>query len=259
MADDLDDDEFRLHLINSDIRQLCSDVSRYRIDQELLKNDDDAAVTITAGAGGVDSCDWAMMLYKMYKRWSASKAMKFTEISTTEGGTAGYVSATFKISGKCAYGWLQGESGIHRLVRISPFDSKTIPESEIRVDTFKSSGPGGQHANKTESAVRITHIPTGVVVECKSERSQIQNRATCMDLLQARLRGLERDKERQQRSDERKRLPDNSWGSQVRSYVLNPYQMVKDARSGYSSTQAEAVLAGDIDDFLISNIEHRIL
>ncbi|KAJ2784138.1 hypothetical protein GGI15_002339 [Coemansia interrupta] len=207
MADDQDDSEFRMHLINSDISHLCSDVSRYRIDQELLKNDDDAAVTITAGAGGVDSCDWTMMLYKMYKRWSTSKTMK------------------------CKLG-----------KRHTSFASVLV--YPLSRHTFSQTG------NYTKA------IPEG---ECKSERSQIQNRATCMELLQARLKGLEREKERQQRSDERKRLPDNGWGSQVRSYVLNPYQMVKDARSGHSSTQAEAVLAGDIDDFLISNIEHRII
>ncbi|KAJ1934093.1 hypothetical protein GGF37_006493, partial [Kickxella alabastrina] len=237
------------------------------------------------GAGGVDSCDWTQMLAGMYSRWAASKKFKFAFISTTDGDPAGYVNATFTITGAFVYSWLQGETGVHRLVRISPFDSKgkrhtsfasvlvyplakiqpgvgsprgnkvaDIPEKDIRIDTFKSSGPGGQHVNKTESAVRVTHMPTGIVVECKTGRSQIQNKAVCMDLLCARLKKMENDKKQQLKADERERLPENAWGSQVRSYVLQPYQLVKDNRSGYSTSQISAVLKGNIDEFLVAQL-----
>ncbi|KAJ2639597.1 hypothetical protein GGF40_000709 [Coemansia sp. RSA 1286] len=235
-------------------------------------------MTITAGAGGVDSCDWTKMLCNMYEKWAMHKGFRFEILDVTPHEYAGFVAVNVKVIGKSAYAWIRGEAGVHRLVRISPFDSKgkrhtsfasvlvypvdrghnkhimAVAEKDLRIDTFKASGAGGQHVNKTESAVRMTHLPTGITVECKAERSQIRNRSVCMELLQARLAKLEHDKQQQAKSQERKGLPENAWGSQIRSYVMHPYQMVKDSRTGHTTTQLKAVLNGEIDEFLTKQL-----
>ncbi|KAI8324940.1 bacterial peptide chain release factor 2 (bRF-2) [Martensiomyces pterosporus] len=284
LANEMSDAALKQDLVDGDISQLCEAADALKTEILLQREEDaDAAVTITAGAGGKDSFDWTQMLANMYARWSERKRFKYVPIATVYGDPAGFRSTTFRISGEFAYSWLQGESGIHRLVRISPFDSKgkrhtsfasvlvypmgrhgggsseradiDITAKDLHIDTFRSSGPGGQHVNKTESAVRITHVPTGIVVECQSGRSQIQNRAVCMDLLHARLKKAEDDKRQRERAEERDQLPDNSWGSQVRSYVLHPYQMVKDSRTGCSTSQVDSVLRGEIDQLLLSQLE----
>jgi peptide chain release factor 2 len=229
-------------------------------------------LTIHAGAGGTESCDWGSILLRMYRRFAERNNWKEEMIDYQPGDEAGIRSATFRIIGDFAYGYCKGETGVHRLVRISPFDSnarrhtsfcsvEVIPEidddidievndCDIRVDTYRASGAGGQHVNTTDSAVRITHIPTGVVVACQNERSQHKNRATAMNMLKARLYELELEKRRSTEDAIRGAKTDNGWGNQIRSYVLQPYQMVKDLRTDVETSNTAAVLDGDIQEFI---------
>ena len=233
---------------------------------------------VHAGAGGTEAQDWAQMLLRMYSRWAESHKYRVEILEESEGEEAGIKSSTLKISGNKAYGWLKSESGIHRLVRISPFDSNArrhtsfasigvypviddvinieINESDLRIDTYRASGAGGQHINKTDSAVRITHIPTGIVVQCQSDRSQHRNRATAFEMLKSRLYELELRKREESKNQEVKN--EIGWGYQIRSYVMQPYQMVKDLRTNFEKGNIRAVLDGDIDDFLQASISAKI-
>jgi peptide chain release factor 2 len=232
----------------------------------------DAVVTVHAGAGGTDSQDWAEMLLRMYLRWAEKRGFKVEMAEASPGEEAGLKSATFIVRGENAYGLFAAERGVHRLVRISPFDSSSrrhtsfaqldvaplvdgdvdveIDDSDIRVDTYRASGAGGQHVNKTDSAVRITHIPTGIVVQCQNERSQAQNKAVAMQLLRSKLIELEERKRAEELAKERGEVKDVAWGSQIRSYFLHPDQRVKDHRTGHETGDTERVLNGDIDDFV---------
>ena len=229
---------------------------------------------IHAGAGGTESQDWAQMLKRMYAKWTEKKKCKFDIISEHKGEEAGIKSCTLKILGDYMYGWLKSESGVHRLVRISSFDSGArrhtsfasvwvypvvddsikidIQEKDIRIDTYRSSGAGGQHVNTTDSAVRITHLPTNIVVQCQNERSQHKNKETCFNMLKARLYKYEIEKKEQASENLAKSKTDIGWGHQIRSYVLHPYQLVKDLRNNLENTDPERVLDGDIDSFLES-------
>ena len=239
----------------------------------------DAIGTINAGAGGTESQDWAEMLLRMYERWAEGRGYKFEVLDATPGEEAGLKSATFRVRGDNAYGVLGAERGVHRLVRLSPFDSAhrrqtsfaqvdvapelppdaaiEIDEGDLRIDTYRSSGAGGQHVNKTDSAVRITHLPTGLVVACQNERSQLQNKATAMGILKARLAELERQR-REERMDEiRGERKAVDFGSQIRSYVLAPYQMVKDHRTNEEVGDPQRVLDGDLDRFIEAELRRR--
>jgi peptide chain release factor 2 len=232
----------------------------------------DAVVTVHAGAGGTDSQDWAEMLLRMYLRWAERRGFEVEMKEASEGEEAGLKSATFVARGENAYGLFAAERGVHRLVRISPFDSSSrrhtsfaqvdvaplvdedveveVDDADIRVDTYRASGAGGQHVNKTDSAVRITHIPTGVVVQCQNERSQTQNKAVAMQFLRSKLIELEERKRAEELAKERGEVKDVAWGSQIRSYFLHPDQRVKDHRTGHESGDTEGVLNGDIDEFV---------
>jgi len=240
----------------------------------------DAVVTVHAGAGGTDSQDWAETLLRMLLRWTERRGFKVDLHDEQEGEEAGIRSATFTVHGVRAYGLLHAERGVHRLVRISPFDSQnrrhtafasvdvvpildelddevTIADDDLRVDVYRSSGPGGQGVNTTDSAVRLTHLPTGIVISCQNERSQLQNKATAMTLLKAKLAELEREKREVELSAVRGEQREVAWGSQIRSYVLHPYQMVKDHRTGEETGNTSAVLDGDIDDFITAYLQWR--
>jgi len=232
----------------------------------------DCFIEFHPGAGGTESHDWAEMLLRMYLRWAEANDYKAELIETQAGEEVGIKSATIKVQGINAYGWLKTESGIHRLVRISPFDSNArrhtsfasvwvypeiddnievdIQDKDLRIDTYRASGAGGQHVNKTDSAVRITHIPTNIVVQCQSDRSQLKNRSNAMKMLKSRLYEQELKKREEQANKEYSSKSDNSWGNQIRSYVLHPYKMVKDLRNGTETAQADKVLDGDINIFL---------
>ena len=244
-----------------------------------LSNDTDVLdsyIEIHAGAGGTESQDWAEMLRRMYMKWSSNKDFKYQIISEHKGDEAGIKSSTIKIQGEYVFGLLKSESGIHRLVRISPFDSGArrhtsfasvwvypvvdenidieIIEKDLRIDTYRSSGAGGQHVNTTDSAVRITHIPTKIVVQCQNERSQHKNKETCMNMLRARLYEFELRKRKEENENLETSKKDIGWGHQIRSYVLHPYRMVKDNRTNYESSSPDKVLDGDLDEFLESNL-----
>jgi len=238
-----------------------------------------AIFSVNAGAGGTESCDWANMLLRMYCRWIERHGLRHQMIDTQPGEEVGIKSATMIVYGEFAHGHLKAERGVHRLVRISPFDANkrrhtsfaavdVVPEvddavdveindGDLRVDTYRSSGAGGQHVNKTDSAVRLTHLPTGIVVTCQNERSQHKNRATAMKILRARLYEAEQDKKRRERAVAYEAKEDNAWGSQIRSYVLQPYQMVKDLRTDAETSNVNAVLDGDIDIFIKAYLEQR--
>ena len=232
----------------------------------------DTYLEIHAGAGGTESQDWAQMLARMYSKWIEKKKSKFVVVSEHKGDEAGVKSITLKILGSYMYGWLKSESGVHRLVRISPFDSGArrhtsfasvwvypvvddsikidIQEKDIRVDTYRSSGAGGQHVNTTDSAVRITHLPTSIVVQCQNERSQHKNKETCFNMLKARLYNYEIQKKEEESENLAKSKTEIGWGHQIRSYVLQPYRLVKDLRNNLENTDPDSVLDGDIDSFL---------
>jgi len=238
----------------------------------------DAFLEVHAGSGGTEAQDWAQMLLRMYTRWAEKRGFKMSLLDCSEGEEAGIKSATIKIEGENAYGWLKTESGVHRLVRISPFDSNArrhtsfssvgvspvvddtitieIDDKDLKVDTYRSSGAGGQHVNKTESAIRITHMPTGIIVACQTQRSQHQNRAQAMDMLKARMYELELQKQNEAKAALHGAKTDIGWGHQIRSYVLQPYQMVKDLRTSYEDTDAFAVLEGKLDGFLEASLAH---
>ncbi len=232
----------------------------------------DCYIEIHAGAGGTESQDWADMLRRMYVKWSDNKKFRYSLISEHKGDEAGIKSSTIKIEGDYVFGWLKKESGIHRLVRISPFDSGArrhtsfasiwvypvidenisieILDKDLRVDTYRSSGAGGQHVNTTDSAVRITHLPSNIVVQCQNERSQHKNKETCMNMLRARLYDFEIKKKEKENQNTAASKSDIGWGHQIRSYVLQPYRLVKDNRTNFESTSPDKVLNGEIDEFL---------
>ncbi|MCL1563138.1 peptide chain release factor 2 [Parasaccharibacter sp. TMW 2.1886] len=240
----------------------------------------DCYLEVNAGAGGTEAQDWAEMLLRMYTRWSEKHGYKVSLMESSEGEQAGLKSATILVSGPNAYGWLKTEAGVHRLVRISPFDSAArrqtsfasiyispvvddsieieIIDSDLRVDTFRASGAGGQHVNKTDSAIRITHIPTGIVVACQTDRSQHRNRATAMEMLKARLYEAELQKREAEASAAEAAKTDIGWGHQIRSYVLAPYQLVKDLRTNIEKGNPDAVLDGDLDEFMAASLAQRV-
>lgn len=256
------------------LRELGQRVERVRLESLLSGEADknDCYLEVHAGAGGTEAQDWALMLTRMYARWAESHSYKIEYIEESAGEGAGIKSCTLKVMGYQAYGWLKTETGVHRLVRISPFDSSArrhtsfasirvypviddnidivAEEKDLRIDTYRSSGAGGQHVNTTDSAVRITHIPTGIVVQCQNDRSQHRNRAQAMDMLRARLFESELRKREQAAQKEHAAKTDIGWGHQIRSYVLHPYQMVKDLRTNVEKGNAQGVLDGDLDPFL---------
>ena len=232
---------------------------------------------IHAGAGGTESQDWAMMLQRMYSRWAENNDFVVSLLQESKGEEAGIKSTTLKITGEYAYGWLKNESGIHRLVRISPFDSNKrrhtsfasvwvypeiddkieieINESDLRVDTFRASGAGGQHVNTTDSAIRITHIPSGIVVQCQSDRSQHKNKSNAMSMLKSRIYELELKKKKNEENKTNSEKKEIGWGNQIRSYVLHPYKMIKDLRTNYESSNVSDILDGKIEKFLEKSIK----
>ena len=264
--------------VQSEIIQNIKDLGKSAKKNEIkcfLSNEADSLdcyIEIHAGAGGTESQDWADMLRRMYLKWSDNKNFKSSLISEHKGEEAGIKSSTIKIEGDYVFGWLKKESGIHRLVRISPFDSGArrhtsfasiwvypvvdeninieILDKDLRIDTYRSSGAGGQHVNTTDSAVRITHIPSKIVVQCQNERSQHKNKETCMNMLKARLYDYEIKKKEQENQNTEASKSEIGWGHQIRSYVLQPYRLVKDNRTNYESTSPDKVLDGDIDEFL---------
>lgn len=240
----------------------------------------DTYIEIHSGAGGTESQDWARMLFRMYARWAERRKFRVEVIEESPGEEAGIKSGTLLVKGHNAYGWAKTESGVHRLVRISPFDSNArrhtsfasawiypvvddkidldVNESDCRIDTYRSSGAGGQHVNTTDSAVRITHVPTGIVVACQGERSQHKNRATAWNMLRARLYELELEKREAKANADAASKTDIGWGHQIRSYVLQPYQLVKDLRTGMTSGTPDAVLDGDLDGFMEASLAQRL-
>ena len=271
------DEQSKVEIENS-LEIFLKKLSKEKLDLMLNGEADSnsAYLEIHSGAGGTEACDWAEMLLRMYLRWAEKHNFKVSLIEEHSGDEAGIKSATLEIDGRNVYGWLKGESGIHRLVRISPFDSGArrhtsfasvwvypvvdekieihIDEKDLRIDTYRSSGAGGQHVNKTDSAVRITHIPTGIVVQCQNERSQFKNKDVAMNMLKSRLYNLELEKRAEEEAKINASKAENGWGSQIRSYVLQPYQMIKDLRTNYETSNIEATLDGDIDGFLSATL-----
>jgi peptide chain release factor 2 len=264
------------------IASLSKEVSEAELDALLSGEADgnDTYLQINAGAGGTESQDWASMLMRMYVRWANFNKFKVEVLDQHDGEEAGIKSATLQIKGHNAYGKLKTESGVHRLVRISPYDSNArrhtsfcsawaypviddnieieVVDSDLKVDTYRASGAGGQHVNTTDSAVRITHIPTGIIVACQAERSQHKNRATALKMLKARLYEQELQKKQEKVDAANAKKTDIGWGHQIRSYVLQPYQLVKDLRTGHTSTDPDSVLNGELDDFIQSSLAHRV-
>lgn len=266
----------------SSIAELARKADRLRLESLLSGEADanDAFLEVHAGAGGTESQDWADMLMRMYTRWAEARRYDVEWIEESPGEEAGIKSATIRVAGGNAFGWLKTESGVHRLVRISPFDASRrrhtsfasvgaypvidreisieVEDKDLRIDTYRASGAGGQHVNRTDSAVRITHLPTGIVVQCQNDRSQHKNRAAAMGMLKARLYELElrrREAERQAVHDAKSEI---GWGRQIRSYVLQPYQMVKDMRTGVETSNTNAVLDGDLDEFMAAALAARL-
>ena len=276
LNEDIDND--MLEIIVSEYKDINKDVDRLRIDTYLSAEFDknDCLLEIHSGAGGTEACDWANMLYRMYTRYFTKNGYKYTEIDSQPGDEVGIKSVMIDVSGKNAYGYLKGEIGVHRLVRISPFDANkrrhtsfesvlvtpkfdksidiTVNDSDIRVDIYRSSGPGGQGVNTTDSAVRITHIPTGIVVTCQNERSQIRNREIAMDILKNKLYTLELEKQNKEIKSIQGDMMSIGFGSGKRSYVMCPYTLVKDNDSGYETSNVNAILDGDIGEMLEKNI-----
>ncbi len=260
--------------IRAEMNEFMTELDELRIGTLLCGEYDknNAILRLNAGAGGTESCDWCSMLYRMYTRWAERKGFTVEVLDYLDGDEAGIKSVTFQVNGINAYGYLKAEKGVHRLVRISPFNAQgkrqtsfvsldvmpdieedlnvDIDEKDLRIDTYRSSGAGGQHINKTSSAVRITHIPTGTVVTCQNERSQFQNKDKAMQMLKAKLYLLKQEANVEKLSDIRGEIKDIAWGSQIRSYVLQPYTMVKDHRTDVESSNADAVLDGALDPFI---------
>ncbi len=264
------------------LRTLLEEAKRREVESLLSGEADsrDAFLEVNSGAGGTEAQDWAEMLARMYSRWAEQHGYKVQLMEQSEGEQAGIKSATMQVSGPNAYGWLKTEAGVHRLVRISPFDSAArrqtsfasvwvypvvddtieieVNESDLRVDTFRASGAGGQHVNKTESAIRITHVPTGIVVACQTDRSQHRNRATAMTMLKARLYEAELQRREAAATVQENAKTDIGWGHQIRSYVLAPYQLVKDLRTGVETGNPGAVLDGALDGFMAAALAARV-
>jgi peptide chain release factor 2 len=264
------------------LRALKAEAEKRQIESMLSGEADgnDSFVEVHAGAGGTESQDWARMLFRMYMRWAERRGFKTEIVEETDGEEAGIKGATLLVKGHNAYGWLKTESGVHRLVRISPFDSNArrhtsfasvwvypvvddkieidVNESDCRIDTYRASGSGGQHVNKTDSAVRITHIPTGIVAASQQERSQHKNRAQAWSMLRARLYELELKKREEKANADAASKTDIGWGHQIRSYVLQPYQLVKDLRTGMTSGTPAQVLDGDLDGFMEASLAQRL-
>ena len=286
ISEEFKDNEDESSDLNDEIKEVISTTNKLEKDVEKLEistllsgkyDSNNAILTLHPGAGGTEAQDWVAMLYRMYCRWANNNGYEVKELDYLDGEEAGIKSVTFLISGPYAYGYLKGEMGVHRLVRISPFDAggrrhtsfaslEVLPEisedieininpDDLRVDTYRSSGAGGQHINKTSSAVRITHIPTNIVVTCQSERSQIQNRETAMKMLKSKLMNL-KEKENKDTIDDLKGVQmDIAWGSQIRSYVFCPYTMVKDHRTGYEVGNVQSVMDGDLNGFIDSYLK----
>ena len=274
-----ENDEQYFKELKEESKALSMAVEKLEI-QSFLNSDHDKAnayLTIHSGAGGTEAQDWSFMLYRMYLRWAEKQGLSVETASLLEGESAGIKSVSLKINGHCAYGYLKGESGVHRLVRISPFDSNKrrhtsfssvfawpeiqdnikieIKSEDVRVDTYRASGAGGQHVNKTDSAVRLTHLPTGQVVQCQNQRSQHANKNQAMKMLRSALYKIEMDKRNKEKQEKESSKKANEWGSQIRSYVLHPYRMVKDHRTLAQSPQPELVLDGELTMFISAGLK----
>lgn len=269
-----ENDDDMLSQINEHFAETQKKIDKLEFMRKLSGEDDkcDAILTIHSGAGGTESCDWADILYRMYSRWTERRGFKTQVLEYVEGEEAGIKSVSVEVKGEYVYGHVKAEIGVHRLVRISPFDSNArrhtsfasvyaypifeevddyeIDEKDIKTDTYRASGAGGQHINKTDSAVRMTHIPTNIVVQCQNERSQIKNREACLKMLKARIRQHYKEEEEQKRAEKLEDKKKIEWGSQIRSYVLHPYNMVKDHRTDFETSNTSATLDGDIDGFI---------
>jgi len=277
-----EDDQSVVDEAEAALAAIRKDAARRQVEALLSGEADsnDTYLEVHSGAGGTESQDWANMLLRMYTRWAEKNGYKVEVLEIHDGEEAGIKSATLLIKGPDAYGWLKTESGVHRLVRISPFDSQArrhtsfaslwvypvvddsidvdVSESDVRIDTYRASGAGGQHVNTTDSAVRITHIPSGIVVQCQNERSQHKNRATAWSMLRARLYEAELQRREEQATADASSKTDIGWGHQIRSYVLQPYQLVKDLRTGVESTSPQNVLDGDLNEFMEAALSDRL-
>ena len=278
-----DNDEKLLIDAKNQLLNLNKNIKKKELESLLSEEADknDCFIEINAGAGGTESQDWVQMLLRMYSRWADKKEYKIIIMDENPGEEAGIKSVCIKISGINAYGWLKTESGVHRLVRISPFDSQNrrhtsfasvwvypevddsvdikLEDKDIRIDTYRASGAGGQHVNRTDSAVRITHLPTNIVVQCQNHRSQHQNKAEAFKMLKAKLYELELEKKSTEKARTEENKTEIGWGHQIRSYVLQPYQLVKDLRTNKESSNFQAILDGDIDDFLEAALAKKVI
>ena len=278
-----DNDEKLLIDAKNQLLNLNKNIKKKELESLLSEEADknDCFIEINAGAGGTESQDWVQMLLRMYSRWADKKEYKIIIMDENPGEEAGIKSVCIKISGINAYGWLKTESGVHRLVRISPFDSQNrrhtsfasvwvypevddsidikIEDKDLRIDTYRASGAGGQHVNRTDSAVRITHLPTNIVVQCQNHRSQHQNKAEAFKMLKAKLYELELEKKSTEKARTEENKTEIGWGHQIRSYVLQPYQLVKDLRTNKESSNFQAILDGDIDDFLEAALAKKVI
>lgn len=269
-----EEDESMVEEIRGELDSFAAELETLRIVTLLTGEYDknDAILKLNAGAGGTESCDWCSMLYRMYTRWAEKKGFSVEVLDYLDGDEAGIKSVTFQVNGENAYGYLKSEKGVHRLVRISPFNAQgkrqtsfvsldvmpnieedldvEINDEDLRIDTYRSSGAGGQHINKTSSAIRITHLPTGIVVQCQNERSQFQNKDKAMQMLKAKLYMLKQEENAQKLSGIRGEVKEIGWGNQIRSYVFQPYTMVKDHRTSHETGNVDAVMDGDLDPFI---------
>ena len=269
-----EEDESMVEEIRGELDSFAAELETLRIGTLLTGEYDknDAILKLNAGAGGTESCDWCSMLYRMYTRWAEKKGVSVEVLDYLDGDEAGIKSVTFQVNGENAYGYLKSERGVHRLVRISPFNAQgkrqtsfvsldvmpnieedldvEINDEDLRIDTYRSSGAGGQHINKTSSAIRITHLPTGIVVQCQNERSQFQNKDKAMQMLKAKLYMLKQEENAQKLSGIRGEVKEIGWGNQIRSYVFQPYTMVKDHRTSHETGNVDAVMDGDLDPFI---------
>ena len=269
-----EEDESMVEEIRGELDSFAAELETLRIGTLLTGEYDknDAILKLNAGAGGTESCDWCSMLYRMYTRWAEKKGFSVEVLDYLDGDEAGIKSVTFQVNGENAYGYLKSEKGVHRLVRISPFNAQgkrqtsfvsldvmpnieedldvEINDEDLRIDTYRSSGAGGQHINKTSSAIRITHLPTGIVVQCQNERSQFQNKDKAMQMLKAKLYMLKQEENAQKLSGIRGEVKEIGWGNQIRSYVFQPYTMVKDHRTNHETGNVDAVMDGDLDPFI---------